>query len=108
MSQLVPLLEFSTDVSDFAPPNESEDRIQVIESEFPPQMSRIYVDVKSSDETENPLSIDALNTLYQKSDFVDELAQEHEVDDRISHKCSKNAEYSHNGTIPFYRSLQHG
>ena len=48
VSQLIPLPEFSTDVSDFAPPNESEDRIQVIESEFPPQMSRIYVDVKSS------------------------------------------------------------
>ncbi|MED5305919.1 MAG: MMPL family transporter, partial [Candidatus Thermoplasmatota archaeon] len=79
VSQLVPLPEFSTDVSDFAPPNESEDRIEAIESEFPPQMSRIYVDVKSSDETENPLSIDALNTLYQKSDFVDELAQKHGV-----------------------------
>ena len=79
VSQIVPLPEFSTDVSDFAPPNESEDRIEAIESEFPPQMSRIYVNVKSSDETENPLSMDALNTLYQKSDFVDELAQEHEV-----------------------------
>ena len=30
VSQLVPLPEFSTDVSDFAPPNESEDRIEAI------------------------------------------------------------------------------
>ena len=79
VSQLIPLPEFSTDVSDFAPPNESEDRIQAIESEFPPQMSRIYVNVKASENVGDPLSIDALNTLYQKSNFVDNLAQEHGV-----------------------------
>ena len=35
MTQLVPLPEFSTEVSDFAPPNDADGEIEAIESEFP-------------------------------------------------------------------------
>ena len=79
VSQLVPFPEFSTEVSDFAPPNESERQIEAIELEFPPQASRIYVNVKSSEQTGNPLSLPLIQDMYNESLAVQSMAEERGV-----------------------------
>lgn len=79
-SQLFPLPEFSTEVSDFAPPDESEAQIKSIESEFPPQASRIYINVKTTNESSNPLSIPSLQELLQEEQNVAALAIQRDVE----------------------------
>ena len=79
VSQLVPFPEFSTEVSDFAPPNESERQIEAIELEFPPQASRIYVNVKASEQTGNPLSLPLIQDMYNESVAVQSMAEERGV-----------------------------
>ena len=79
MTQLVPLPEFSTEVSDFAPPNDADGEIEAIESEFPPQASRIYVNVKSSELGGNPLTVPSMQELIIESAAILSIAEEHGV-----------------------------
>ena len=71
-SVLVPLPEFTTDLSAFAPENEAksaEERMNLVMEDTP---NRIYVHVTPSEEGANVLEIGALQQLYNDLESIDE------------------------------------
>ena len=71
-SVLVPLPEFTTDLSAFAPENEAksaEERMNLVMEDTP---NRIYVHVTPNEEGANVLEIGALQQLYKDLESIDE------------------------------------
>ena len=70
-SVLVPLPEFTTDLSSFAPENDAKDaeeRMNLVMADTP---NRIYIHVTPNEEGANVLEIGALQQLYEDLEIID-------------------------------------